>query len=114
HRPQSERAIENERLLGLIRDSYAASSGVYGSPRVFGDLREAGETCGRHRVARLMRAHQIKAVRGYKKPRRIVGRPSILSPNRLQREFTVQRPDQAWVTIQIVVLQCAIQHGDYM
>lgn len=98
HRPQSDRAIENERLLGLIRDSYAASSGVYGSPRVFGDLREAGETCGRHRVARLMRIHQIKAVRGYKKPRHIVGRPSILSPNRLQREFTVQRPDQTWVT----------------
>ncbi len=98
HKPQSDRAIANERLLVMIRDSYAASAGVYGSPRVFGDLREAGEMCGRHRVARLMRAHQIKAVRGYKKPRHIAGRPSILSPNRLQREFTVQQPDQAWVT----------------
>lgn len=55
HNPKSRRVIENERLLGLIRDSYAASSGVYGSPRVFGDLREAGETCGKHRVARIMR-----------------------------------------------------------
>ena len=68
-KPLSDRALEDERLLVLIRDSYTASGKVYGSPRVFGDLREAGEQCGKHRVARLMRAHQIKAVRGYKAPR---------------------------------------------
>lgn len=98
HQPLSERAIEDQRLLGLIRDSYAASSGVYGSPRVFADLREAGETCGKHRVARIMRENKIKALRGYKAPRHIAGRPSILAPNRLNREFTVEGPDQAWVT----------------
>ena len=59
HHPQSARAIEDQRLLKLIRDSYAGSSGVYGSPRVFGDLREAGETCGKHRVARIMREHGL-------------------------------------------------------
>ncbi|TJY54793.1 IS3 family transposase [Sinimarinibacterium sp. CAU 1509] len=96
--PLSKLAIDNQRLLGLIRDSYAASGGVYGSPRVFGDLREAGETCGKHRVARLMRANKIKALRGYKAPRHIAGRPSIISPNRLNREFTVDVPDRAWVT----------------
>ena len=94
----SDRAIEDQRLLALIRESCAASSGVYGYPRVFADLREAGETCGKHRVARIMRENQIKALRGYKAPRRIVGRPSILAPNRLNREFTVDSPDQAWVT----------------
>lgn len=98
HHPQSQRAIEDQRLLGLIRDSYQASSGVYGSPRVFGDLREAGETCGKHRVARLMREQKIKALRGYKAPRHIVGRPSIVAPNRLERQFTVDAPDKAWVT----------------
>lgn len=98
HKPLSDRAIEDHRLLALIRDSYAASSGVYGSPRVFADLREAGETCGVHRVARLMRENKIKALRGYKAPRHIAGRPSILAPNKLQREFTVDRPDKAWVT----------------
>lgn len=51
---------------------------VYGSNRVFGDLRQADETCGRHRVARLMRVNQIKAIRGYKAPRQIAGRPSLL------------------------------------
>jgi len=50
HQPNSKRAIQDERLLELIRDSYVAIGGVYGSPRVFADLREAGETCGKHRV----------------------------------------------------------------
>lgn len=97
-KPMSDRDIENQRLLGLIRDSYAASSGVYGARRVLGDLREIGEVCGKHRVAKIMRKQGIKAVRGYKAPRRIAGRPSILSPNRLDRQFTVSAPDRAWVT----------------
>jgi putative transposase len=42
HKPLSDRAIEDQRLLVLIRASYVASSGVYGSPRVFLDLREGG------------------------------------------------------------------------
>jgi len=98
HKPMSDHAIEDQRLLGVIRDSYAASGGVYGSPRVFGDLREAGETCGKRRVERIMRINKIKAVRGYKAPRHLAGRPSIIAPNRLNREFTVAAPDRAWVT----------------
>jgi putative transposase len=98
HKPMSDRAIEDQRLLTVIRNSYAASGGVYGARRVFGDLREAGETCGKHKVERIMRTNKIKAIRGYKAPRPIAGRPSILSPNRLNREFTVSAPNQAWVT----------------
>ena len=68
--PLSNRAREDQRLLRLIRASHAASHGVYGAPRIFLDLREAGETCSKHRVARLMRDHQIKANYGYRRPRR--------------------------------------------
>jgi hypothetical protein len=53
--PLSHRAQEDARLLRLIRASFVASHGIYGPPRVFLDLREAGETCSKHRVARLMR-----------------------------------------------------------
>ena len=53
--PLSNRAQEDARLLRLIRASFTASQGIYGAPRVFLDLREAGETCSKHRVARLMR-----------------------------------------------------------
>ena len=98
HTPLSERTIEDQRLLGLIRASYAASHGVYGAPRVFLDLREAGERCGKHRVARIMRANRIKALRGYKAPRTIAGRPSIIAPNKLQRAFSVEEPNRVWVT----------------
>lgn len=98
HKPLSDRAMEDQRLLGLIRDSYSASGGVYGAPPVFADLREAGQTCGKHRVARIMQANKIKAIRGYKSPRTVFGRPSILSPYKLNREFTVDLPDRVWVT----------------
>lgn len=98
HEPDSAHTKEDARLLALIRDSYTASGGVYGSRRVLGDLREIGEQCGKHRVARLMRAHRLKAQRGYKAPRPIAGRPSLLAPNHLNRAFTVDQPDKAWVT----------------
>ena len=49
--PVSNRAQEDARLLRLIRASFVASHGIYGAPRVFLDLREAGETCSKHRVA---------------------------------------------------------------
>jgi len=98
HKPLSDRAVEDQRLLGLIRQSYDASGRVYGAPRVFLDLREVGECCGRNRVAKIMRNNKIKALRGYKAPRAVAGRPSLVAPNTLNREFSVSEPDVAWVT----------------
>ena len=72
--------------------------GIYGAPRVFLDLREAGETCSKHRVARLMREASLRALHGYRIRRWAVGKPSVLIPNLLQRQFTVTRPNKAWVT----------------
>lgn len=97
-RPLSARAREDRRLLALIRDSYEASGRVYGSPRITLDLREMGEVVNKKRVARIMRENNIRAVYGYKIPKKVIGRPSIVSANRLQRQFTVDEPDQAWVT----------------
>lgn len=94
----SNRAREDARLLRLIRASFVASHGVYGSPRVFLDLREAGETCSKHRVARLMRVNNLRALHGYRVRRLSVGKPSVLIPNVLKRQFTVTRPNKAWVT----------------
>lgn len=96
--PISNRAQEDAKLLRLIRASFAASQGIYGAPRVFLDLREAGETCSKHRVARLMRINGLRALHGYRTRRWSVGKPSVLIPNVLQREFTVTRPNKAWVT----------------
>ena len=97
-KPLSDRALEDQRLLGLIRAAYTASHSVYGAPRIFLDLREAGETCSKHRVARIMRANNMKALHGYRAPRYARGHTSLLTPNTLQRGFTVQRPNKVWVT----------------
>jgi len=96
--PQSQRAQENEQLMRKIRTSYQASDGVYGSPRVHRDLREDGERCGEHRVARLMRINGLRAIRGYKKPRYKAGKPAVVAPNRLEQNFSVDAPDRVWVT----------------
>ena len=97
-KPLSNRAQEDARLLRLIRASYTASQGIYGAPRVFLDLREAGETCSKHRVARLMREQKLRALHGYRTRRWSVGKPAVLIPNLLQRQFTVSLPNKAWVT----------------
>jgi putative transposase len=96
--PMSNRAQEDGRLLRLIRASFTASHGIYGAPRVFLDLREAGKTCSKHRVARLMRVNRLRALHGYRTRRWSVGKPSALIPNRLKRQFTVTRRNRAWVT----------------
>lgn len=45
-----------------------------------------------------MRINNIRALRGYDAPSRIVGRLSIIAPNHVQRTFTVEHPDRAPVT----------------
>ena len=97
-KPKSKRTLADESLLVSIKQSFAGSQGIYGSPRVHCDLREEGILCGEKRVARLMRQGQLRSVRGYKRPRYRAGMPSTTAPNRLQREFTVALPDQVWVT----------------
>jgi len=79
-KPLSDRAKEDVRLLRLIRASYNASHGVYGSTRIFLDLREAGETCSKHRVARIMRANKIRALHGYRTRRYVAAKPSASCP----------------------------------
>lgn len=97
-KPVSNRGLEDARLLRLIRASYTASQGIYGAPRVFLDLREAGEGCSKHRVARLMREAGLRALHGYRTRRWSVGTPAALIPNHLKRQFTVSHPNRAWVT----------------
>jgi len=96
--PVSRRAQEDARLLRLIRASFVASHGIYGAPRVFLDLREAGETCSKHRVARLMRLNGLRAQPGFRIRGWAAGKASVLIPNVLQRQFTVMRRNKAWVT----------------
>ena len=98
-RPESRRTQANRRLVVAIRVAHTASRGTYGSPRIYAELRAQGERCGRHRVARLMRQHGIRA----KQARRFRvttdsahGRP--VAPNLLARHFRAPGINQRWVT----------------
>lgn len=59
--PLSNQTIEDNRLLKQIKEFYVASGGTYGSPLIHRDLREAGESCSVHRVAKIMRQNKLKA-----------------------------------------------------
>ena len=98
HKTLSDRAKEDLRLLELIQHSHQGSYGVYGLPRIFLYLREVGERCGENRVARVMRTHKIKAIIGYKSHHSVAGRPSFVAPKTLNREFSVDSHNIAWVT----------------
>jgi putative transposase len=98
-RPPSARAQDNERLAKEIAALHAESDGVLGSPRMWEDLRYRGERCGRHRVARLMRAHGLQGIpqrRRWQK-RRSGLRPATIE-NRLARDFAADTPNSKWVT----------------
>jgi putative transposase len=65
---RSERAVEDERLLDLIRELHAASYYAYGYRRMWKALGRAGEDVGRDRVRRLMREHAICGAKRRGKP----------------------------------------------
>jgi putative transposase len=61
-RRSNERQKQNETLLSQIRQFFVCSKQTYGSPRIWKDLQEVGMSCGKHRVARLMRRAGLRAV----------------------------------------------------
>lgn len=97
-KPLSDRALEDQRLLKQIKQFYLASGGTYGSPWIHRDLREAGETCSVHRVARIMRENKIRAQIGYKRRYIKGGKPANVAANVLDRNFSPNEPNRAWVS----------------
>ena len=96
--PKSLRAKVDERLTGLIKQFWLESGGVYGYRKLHSDLRDHGERCGPNRVYRLMKHAGLRAQVGYRRPRHRGVAAHIVTPNRLQRQFNPDAPDQSWVT----------------
>ncbi|WP_390607355.1 IS3 family transposase [Alteromonas gracilis] len=98
-KPKSKRQLEDERLIGLIKHSWLESGCVYGYRKVTSDLKDLGEACSKHRVAKLMKLEGIKAQVGYKKHKgHFSGKPAVIADNVLDRQFTVATPNRYWVT----------------
>ncbi|WP_354142935.1 IS3 family transposase [Escherichia coli] len=96
--PHSQRHQADLRLTGQIKQFWLESGCVYGYRKIHLDLRESGQQCGVNRVWRLMKRVGIKAQVGYRSPRTRKGEASIVLPNRLQRQFNPDAPDERWVT----------------
>ncbi|MDX6976669.1 IS3 family transposase [Citrobacter portucalensis] len=96
--PYSQRHQVDLRLTGQIKQFWLESGCVYGYRKIHLDLRDSGQQCGVNRVWRLMNRAGIKAKVGYRSPRARKGEASIVSPNRLQRQFNPDAPDKRWVT----------------
>ncbi|WP_139003279.1 IS3 family transposase, partial [Escherichia coli] len=96
--PHSQRHQADLRLTGQIIQFWLESGCVYGYRKIHLDLRDSGQQCGVNRVWRLMKRVGIKAQVGYRSPRARKGEASIVSPNRLQRQFNPDAPDERWVT----------------
>lgn len=93
----SERKREDERLIERIRTVHRRSRGIYGSPRVYRALRERGCQVGENRVARLMRAHRIKARVATIRYTNPALQRFFAGARNEQLEIDPQGPDQVWV-----------------
>ncbi|SCW93155.1 putative transposase [Klebsiella quasipneumoniae] len=96
--PYSQRHQVDLRLTGQIKQFWLESGCVYGYRKIHLDLRDSGQQCGVNRVWRLMNRAGIKAQVGYRSLRAQKGEISIVSPNRFQRQFNPDAPDERWVT----------------
>ncbi|MCT1273595.1 IS3-like element IS222 family transposase [Pseudomonas aeruginosa] len=83
-------------LRSQVNQLFSQSRGSAGSRSILGMLREEGVTIGRFRVRRLMRelclVSKQPGSHAYKQA--TVERPDI--PNRLNREFATEHPNQVW------------------
>lgn len=97
-RPLSKRDQENTILLAEIKEIFKTSYKRYGFRRVLRVLLARGYQVGKHRVARLMRENGLFA-----RKRRAFCKTTDsnhnydVALNELEREFTVEAPNQAWV-----------------
>lgn len=94
----SVRERDDVRLRGLIKHHWLASGAVYGYRKITLDLRGIGERCSRHRVRRLMKLDGLQAQVGYGRKPRYRSGPRGVVGNLLNREFTPDAPNKAWVT----------------
>jgi putative transposase len=97
--PLRGRAAADAELVDQIRLIHGRFA-YYGAPRIHRALRAKQITVGRHRVARLMRLHGIRARRGP-----IKSRPRAAPPVRrpevgdlVRRRFRASAPDRLWFT----------------
>jgi putative transposase len=98
-RPLSARALKTRQLDAAIKEVFETSKRRSGSPKVAQALRTQGWQVSDSRVARRMRHLGLRSIA--RRRFRVTTdskHPYPVAPNRLQRNFTAQRPNQVWVS----------------
>ena len=96
--PNSQRKIEDRDLKQKIMQIYSNSRKTYGSPRIYQQLLREGYSVGKKRVERLMKEAGIHAIAKKKYRATTDSKHSLpVAANSLNRNFTVNRLNQAWV-----------------
>ena len=97
-RPKSERAKQDEALTERIKVIHAQSRGLYGAHRLHAELRDQEVSCGKKRVARLMRSAGLRGkCKGESKQKRRKTDPPTAN-NLLGSNFNAARPNAVWVS----------------
>lgn len=98
-RPPSATATRREQLVEQIAAVHVGSRQIYGSPRIHAELRAQGVACSENTVARLMRQRGIRSKmrRKFKVSTTDSRHRHPVFENRLNQEFAVPLPNQAWV-----------------
>lgn len=94
---RSSKIDEYEALVSKIEKLHNDSRNTYGSPRIFQKLKKAGEKVSKNTVAKLMSKNNIKAKTKKKFKITTDSKHNLnISPNLLARNFSPERPNQAW------------------
>ena len=96
---RSARAVEDERLVGVIRAVHEANYCAYGYRRMWKALRRGGEDVGRGRVQRLMAREGIQGAKRRGRPWRTTtpDERAERCADLVRRDFTAPAPDRLWV-----------------
>ena len=96
---RSKRAVEDERLLEIIRITHQENYGAYGYRKMWKTLLRAGESVSRCRVQRLMRQDGLVGAkaRGKRWQTTISDPMADRRPDLVCRDFTASAPDRLWI-----------------
>lgn len=84
----SPRVQDDQLLLGLLKHAWVESGRVYGYRNL--NMRDLSETCGKHRVARLLKLEALRSHSGYhRRPSMRAGKPAVVASNHLQRQCPI-------------------------
>jgi transposase InsO family protein len=96
---RSDRVVEDERLLELIKTTHAANYFAYGYRKMWKALLRAGESAPRCQIQRLMRDNGIQGAKRRGKPWRTTKADPLAArhPDLVNRDFTASRPNELWL-----------------